>query len=140
MEKPKQIFITQVFQVPVLFTPTTAMLNGGKCYMNCLCSEIFSSAKEKWFKVNKRTMIPHKVSVIIWEMFHGRISLSLMLLLLLVNFVSRFRLEMMHISLIEKIRSSLTHLRGFQLLALLPQFIEITSFICTKRINLLILK
>ena len=39
----------------------------------------------------------------------------------------------------RKIRSSLIHRHGFQLLVLLPQFIEIT-FVCTKRINLLILK
>ena len=58
--------------------------------------------------------------VFIWQMFHGRISLNLMLLLLLVNFVSGFRLELMYISLIESIRSSLTHLHGFQLLVLLP--------------------
>ena len=60
------------------------------------------------------------VFMIIWEMVHGRISLNLVLLLLLVNFVSRFRLELMYISLIENIRSSLTYLHGFQLLVLLP--------------------
>ena len=43
----------------------------------------------------------------------------LLLLLLLVNFVSGFRLEFMYISLIENIRSNLTHLHGFQLLVLL---------------------
>ena len=37
-----------------------------------------------------------------------------------VNFARGFRLELMYISLIETIRSSLTHLHGFQLLALLP--------------------
>ena len=36
-----------------------------------------------------------------------------MLLLLLVNFVSGFRLELMDISLIVSIRSSLTHFHGF---------------------------
>ena len=77
--------------------------------------------------------------MIILEMFHGRISLSLVLLLLLVNFVSGFTLELMYISLIENTRSSLTHLYGFQLLELLSQFIEITFFLCIKRINLLIL-
>ena len=41
------------------------------------------------------------VFMIIWEMFHGRISLDLVLLLLLVNFASGFRLELMHISLTE---------------------------------------
>ena len=60
------------------------------------------------------------VFVITWEMFHGRISLNSVLLLLLVNFVSGFRLELMCISLIENIRSSLIHLHGFQLLVLLP--------------------
>ena len=50
---------------------------------------------------------------------HGRISLSSVLLLLLVNFVSGLRLELMYISLIKTIRLSLTHLHGFQLLALL---------------------
>ena len=42
-----------------------------------------------------------------------------MLLLLLVNFVSRSRLELMYIFLIENIRSSITHVHGFQLLLLL---------------------
>ena len=41
-------------------------------------------------------------------------------LLLLVNFVSGFRLELMYISLIASIRLSLTHLHGFELLVLLP--------------------
>ena len=54
------------------------------------------------------------------EMFHGRISLNLVLLLLLVNFVSGFRLELMYIYHIKNIRSSLIHLHGFQLLVLLP--------------------
>ena len=60
------------------------------------------------------------VFMIIWEMFHGMISLSLVLLLLLVNFVSGFRFDLMHISLIENTRLSLTHLHGFQLLVLQP--------------------
>ena len=37
----------------------------------------------------------------------------------LVNYVSGFRLELMYISFIENIRSSLFHLHGFQLLVLL---------------------
>ena len=37
-----------------------------------------------------------------------------------VSFVSRFRLELMYVPLIENIRSSLIHLHGFQLLVLLP--------------------
>ena len=48
------------------------------------------------------------------------ISLSSVLLLLLVNFVSGFRLELMYLSLIVSIRSNLTHLHGFQLLVQLP--------------------
>ena len=60
------------------------------------------------------------VFVIICKMFHGRISLNSVLLLLQVNFVSGFRVELMYISLIEGIRSSLPHLHRFQLLVLLP--------------------
>ena len=74
--------------------------------------------------------------MIIWEMFHGRMSLDSVLLLPLVNFVSGFRLGLMHISLIESIRSSLIHLHGCQLLAQLRQFVEITFFISTNRLNL----
>ena len=47
------------------------------------------------------------IFVIIWEMFPGRISLNSVLLVLLVNFVSGFRLELMYISLILSIRSNL---------------------------------
>ena len=43
-----------------------------------------------------------------------RRSLNLVLLLLLVNFVSGFRLELRYISLTENIRSSLIHLHSFQ--------------------------
>ena len=49
-----------------------------------------------------------------------------------MNFVSGFRLELMYISLIVSIRSSL------QQLVLLSQFIGIPFLICTNRINLLI--
>ena len=42
------------------------------------------------------------------------------LLLLLVNFVSGFRLELMYIHLIVSIRPNLTNLHGFQQLVLLP--------------------
>ena len=60
------------------------------------------------------------VFVIISEMFLRRISLKLVLLLLLVNFVTEFRLKLMYISLMENIRSRLNHLHGFQQLVLLP--------------------
>ena len=79
------------------------------------------------------------VFVIIWEIIHGKISLNSVLLLLLVNFVSGYRLELMCISLFKIVRSNLTHLHGFQLLVLLPLFVEITFF-CTKRVNLWNLK
>ena len=46
-------------------------------------------------------------------MFHGRISLNVVLFLLLLNFVSWIRLELMHISLIVNIMSSLIRLHGF---------------------------
>ena len=84
--------------------------------------------------------VSRTVFMIILEIFHRRISLKSVLLLLPVNFVSGVGLELMYISLIEGIRSSLTHIHRFQLLVLLPQFIEITFFICAKRINLLNLK
>ena len=78
--------------------------------------------------------------MIILEMFHGRISLILVLLLLLVNFVKSSRIELIYIFLIENNRSSVTHLNSFQLIVLLTEFIEITFFVCTKKINVLILK
>ena len=77
---------------------------------------------------------------IIQEMSHGRISLNSVLLVLLKNFVSGLTLEFMYISLIKSIRPSLTYLHGFQLLLLLPQFMEITFFVCSSRTNLLNLK
>ena len=74
---------------------------------------------------------------IIWEMYHWRVSLNLVLLQLLMNFVSGFRLELMHTFLIINIRSSFVYLHDFQLLVLLPWLTEITFFICTNRINIL---
>ena len=59
------------------------------------------------------------VFVIIWEIFHGRISLNLVLLLL-VTFWTRFSLELTHIFLMVGIRSNLTHFHGFQPLEVLP--------------------
>ena len=72
------------------------------------------------------------VFVIIWQIIHGKISLNSVLLLLLVNFVSGYRLELMCISLFKIVRSNLTHLHGFQLLVLLPLFVEITFFLYQK--------
>ena len=59
------------------------------------------------------------VFVTISEMFQEEISLNSVLLLLLFNFVSGFRLELMYLSLTQNIRSNLTHLHAFQLLVLL---------------------
>ena len=73
-------------------------------------------------------------------MFHGRISLNSMLLLVVVNFVSGFRVALICISLIITIRSSFTHLHDLQLLVQLPEFLEITFFVYTNRINLMNLK
>ena len=50
-------------------------------------------------------MLIGMVFMIIWEMFHGRIFLNLVLLLLLVNFVSGFMLEVMYISFIVRYQS-----------------------------------
>ena len=68
-------------------------------------------------------------------MFHGRMSLNTVLLLLLETFVSGFRLELMYVSLIVSITLNVTHFHGFQQLVLLPWFIEITFFVCTNRMN-----
>ena len=45
----------------------------------------------------------------------------------------QFRIDAL--SLTINIRSSITHLHGFQPLALLPYFIEITFCVCTNRIS-----
>ena len=45
-------------------------------------------------------MLIEIVFVIIWEMFRGRTSFNSRLLLLLINFVSGFRLELMYVSFI----------------------------------------
>ena len=65
-------------------------------------------------------------SVADWERLHGHLRVvpwedifKIGASVLLVNFVNRFRLELMYISLVVSIRSSLTHLHGFQLLLLL---------------------
>ena len=73
--------------------------------------------------------------------FHDeRIPLNMVLLLQLLNCLSGSSFELMQISFIVKIRSSLSHLHGFQLLLLLLQLIETTFFVCTNRIILLNLK
>ena len=74
------------------------------------------------------------------EMLHWRISLSWMLLLMFINFVTGLLLELMYTSLTINIRSCLIHLHGFQVLLLLPLLLEITSFIFINRVNLLWLR
>ena len=62
-----------------------------------------------------------------WDGLHNHLKnllwediFKLSLLLVPVNFLSWFRLELMYISVIKNIRSNLTHLHGFQQLVLLP--------------------
>ena len=64
-------------------------------------------------------MLIRMVFMIIREMFFWRISLNLVLVLLVVNFVSLFRLGLMYISIIKNNRSNVTHHHGFWLLVLL---------------------
>ena len=78
--------------------------------------------------------------MIIWDMFHERISSNLVLLRLLLNFVSGSRLEQMYTFLIVNVRLSLAHLCGFQLLLLLQKKKKTNSLVCINRINLLHLK
>ena len=59
---------------------------------------------------------------------------------MLLNFVSGSRVELMYLPLIIFIRSRLVHLDGFQLLVLLPQLIEIISFVCKNNTSSLNLK
>ena len=77
------------------------------------------------------------VFVIILGMFHGKIYLNLMLLLLVLNFLRWSRLELMCISFIVNVSSILTNFFSFLLLVLLLWLIEFTLFLCTNRINLL---
>ena len=59
---------------------------------------------------------------------HWRISLNSVLLLLLLNFVSEFKLELMYVSLIASIRSNFTHLHGFQLAAYAAAIVQRNRF------------
>ena len=96
----------------------------GECWWKS--SEFFTCLSFHWLSVKFTTEYPVLsyltgiVFMIIWQMFHGRICLNSVLLLVFVNFVSGFKLELMYISLIISIRSILVHLHGFHLLELLP--------------------
>ena len=80
-------------------------------------------------KGGARFLVSRMVFVIIWEMFYGRISLNSVFPLVVASFVWCSCGTDIYISLIANIRSSLTHLHGFQLLVLLPWSIEITFFL-----------
>lgn len=60
-------------------------------------------------------------------MFHGRISLKLVLLWLLPSFVSGFWLELIYIPHIVNIRLSIIHLHGFKAACATSMLIEIVS-------------
>ena len=66
--------------------------------------------------VNDYSHLIGMVFAIIWEMFHGRIFSNLVLLLLLVNSVIRFKLELIYMSLIINTRSNLLILMVFSCL------------------------
>ena len=83
-------------------------------------------------------VLTERFFVIIWKMFRGRMSLNSVLLLLLVNFVGGFRFEFTNISLIERIRSSLTQLSAACAAAIVHS--NLFFFVCPKRINLLNLR
>ena len=72
-------------------------------------------------------------------MFRGKISLN-SLLLLLVNFMSGFKLELSGILYLKYQAKSHTHLHVFQLLALRAILCRNHFFVCVNRINLLKLK
>ena len=59
--------------------------------------------------------LPDHLIHVLWEGIFNSV-----LLLLLVTYVSGFRLELIYISLVVNIRSSLSHLHGFQLFVLQP--------------------
>lgn len=75
-----------------------------------------------------------KVFMMISKMFHERIHLIWMLLLLPCNFVTRIKLELIYI---WSKRSILVHLGGFHLLMCQPVAIEKAFAVCTNRWNIL---
>ena len=56
-------------------------------------------------------------------------------MLLLVNFVSGFRLELLYISLIENIRPSLIHFHGFRSSRSTPDLLTVVSDRIAKAFN-----
>ena len=72
------------------------------------------------------------------DKYHN-ISLNSMFPILVLNFVSVSRLELMYMPFIINIKSGHIFLHGFQLFVLLPELIEI-SFVYTNKTNLLNLK
>ena len=80
------------------------------------------------------------VFVIIWEIIHGKISFKFGASAAFSEFCGWVQVGIdVYISHCKyQVKSH--YLCGFQLLLQLPQFIEITFFVCTNRINLLNLK
>ena len=79
-------------------------------------------------------------TVFIREMFHGRISLNSVLLLLLVSFVSQFRLELMYIIPHHKYQVKPHLSQWFSVAFATVIFHRNQVFVCTNRTNLLTLK
>ena len=84
-------------------------------------------------------MLIGTVFEIIWDIFHGRISLNFVLLLLQLNFVNRSILELIYLSLIVYISSNFIDRHDFQLVALLQYLLEISLLFFTNKINRLCL-
>ena len=80
--------------------------------------------------------------MITWGMFHGRISLNLVLLQLLVNVVIGFRLELIYIYIPHRKCQVKPHLFPWFPAGCGAAIVHRNHFffVCTKRINLLILK
>ena len=99
---------------------------------------IFSSNSQLYGLLHR---IPYDCSCADWDDCCGHLRNvpwdCILVLLLLVNFVSGFRLKLTYISFIVSVSSSLAHLYCFQLLVQFQYFIEITFSICANSINLL---
>ena len=89
------------------------------------------------YKVGPFHRIPYDYSRADWDGLRDHFRDVLWKMLLLVSFVSGFRLELMYLSLIKIIRSSFIHLHGFRLLVLAA---IVHRNHCTEEKNLLILR
>ena len=107
----KNVYTWQILKDTFPKENTAYWLEESLSKTNCLLTHIcVSSLKQR----------PKQWQLSNLEMYKSKhIKIHKSTLLLLVNFVSEFRLELMYISLIISIRLSLIHLHGFQLLVLL---------------------